>query len=711
MIDDTIDSRPSALLTHSTLHVTIDDLMACYELRHQFHNDRKQPLEIVFTFPMPLDAAFLGMEATVAGETRIAQIQQRNQARQRFDDAIADGDSAVLLETLRPGLLCVDLGNLKAGEDGEIVLRFATALSVADGNARFSLPLAHRPRYGRSPLDELATPTHDFAVEHPLDATIHIRGTLANRPVQCSSHAVRFERDGEALRLTLGHAMLDRDLALNFELPATTVATVHLVRDGEGAIGLLELTVPMQDSKPEALDLSLVFDGSGSMSGDAITQSRAALNAIVEALHEDDRVQVLRFGSHVVPLFRRPLRATARVREAMRELADTIAADLGGTEIGKALDRALDGLESGQPGRSRAIILITDGAVQPDALKAAQERAFNCGVRIFVVAVGSSAGVDVLAPLAETTFGRLERAVPAEPIEAAVLRQFHRARQICPLGMKVDWGADWDDGSSQLPTPMLYPGDATTIVAFFPDARARTVRYELETAYRSTALTTGTATLDPARRAWAGQQAYAHATTASEREELALRYGLITQETSAVLVRPRADGEKVEGLPVVTQVSHMLPHGMLASSRAVFALHKHLPTPAPAAYLDAPRFMRKSFAHDDFQKSDLRYQLEAGFLDDKRIAAIRYALRQALEILLLANGSMPFRYTRLLAALDPALHQDVDHWLRLKGWTLDTAHEAARLLLELMDEGVGAALADEDEARISALAWGQEIIE
>src|SRR3546814_1771652 len=73
----------------------------------------------VFTFPVPLDAAFVGLRATIAGETLCAQIQAKRQASETYGDAIAQGHSAVLLSAPEPGVLCTSLGNLKPGERSE----------------------------------------------------------------------------------------------------------------------------------------------------------------------------------------------------------------------------------------------------------------------------------------------------------------------------------------------------------------------------------------------------------------------------------------------------------------------------------------------------------------------------------------------------------------------------------------------------------------
>ena len=552
-------------LTKTDLQVSITDLVAEYELRHVFTNEGDVAIEAVYSFPVPLDSAFMGMRATLAGETLEAQVMPARRASRQYDDAIVDGNSAVLLERLEPGMLCVNLGNMKPGEQGEIVLRFAALLQSADGMARFSLPLVHRPRYGRSHLDEITAPSHDFAIEHPLEATIRVNGLLAGMPVHCTTHGVRFAMENGSMVLRLGHAMLDRDLVLGFELPEDLASQGRLVHDGDQSIGVLSFSTLPKSGAKMPTDFCLVLDGSGSMCGDAILQSRQALQAVSAALGDDDRIQVLRFGSTIVPLFRRTLKSTGRVRAALQSLAATVDADLGGTEMGKALDTAINALSDldGQ-GRSQAIILVTDGAVQPYEIADAQTKASTAGIRIFVVAVGSSAGADVLAPLAKSTRAVMERAVPAEPIDACVMRQFRRARESNPVNIEIDWGTQ---DARPLPLGVVYPGDAVTAIAFLPSQREFEARVHVPELDDSLIFVLDMIETAPALRAIAGYHAHYHA-SAKAKEDLALRYGLITEETSAVLVKIRAAGEKVEGLPNVIPVAHMVPEGMVCELSA-----------------------------------------------------------------------------------------------------------------------------------------------
>lgn len=585
-----------------------------YVVLHRFENVGDQSIEAVFSFPVPLDAAFLGMQAVLGGETLQAEIQPQHQATRAYDDAIAEGNSAVLLRAPEPGLLNVSLGNLKPGETGEIELRFAAALKVSDRVARFSLPFVHRPRYGAWRLVDLEIPTHDFLVEHPMSATIHVTGLLASAPVTCATHAARFSRKGETLELGIPQAMLDRDLVLHFELDRALAPSGHLIADGDQSLGLVSFVVPNRDEKPHPVELCLVLDCSGSMVGDAIEQSRAAMHAVIEALGPQDRIQVLRFGSNVVPMFRRPLLATLRVRDSLRELVPTLEADLGGTEMGKALMKALKQLDPNGSALPRAIILVTDGAVQPGDLDKAKAAARKAGVRVFVVAVGSAAGADVLGPFAEATGAVLERAVPAEPIDAGVMRQFRRTRETGPVALHATWpGLD----ATPISMGVVYPGDAASVAARLPMHVDGDVVIEAPSSAFTLRVPLGQRANAPAMRALIGQRQYWSAET-RERESLALHFGLLTEETSAVLVKLRATADKADGLPIIMQVPQMVPEGMVArgasSAQGVVGLQKSRGTvskdgyacrsAAPMrdvsdndddgyAYLDVPAFLRR----------------------------------------------------------------------------------------------------------------------
>jgi Ca-activated chloride channel family protein len=703
-------SLRSTPLAYTTLKALVVDLVCDYELCHRFCNEGSKAIEAVYSFPIPLDAAFIGMQATLSGETLSARVLPAKQANRNYDQAITEGHSAVLLEQLEPGLLCVNLGNLKPGESGEIVLRFAAAFNVADGMARFSLPLVYRPRYGRSLLDEAVRPRNNFAVEHPLEAEIRISGLLLGCPVQCATQGVQFALEKGEMVLRIGRAMLDRDLVLNFDLGREPLTQARQIADGEDSLGILSFTVPHQPQTEEMpCDICLLLDCSGSMRGDAIVQSRAALDAVAGALNEQDRIQVIRFGSTASALFRRPLQATARVKDALRQLRNTIDANLGGTEMNAALIEGLQtlGLLDGDF-RRKAIILVTDGAVHAHEIQQAKEQAMRQGIRIFVVAVGSSASVDALAPLSEATQATLERAVPAEPIDAGVMRQLRRAHTR-PANVEIDWSGNVTD---TLPLGIAYPGDAATAIARFSGQTPAVakVRFAGQAPMQEFPLAPLQASV--AWRAWAGQRAYLNAPPNSpEREAHALRYGLITEETKAVLVKLRDEADKADGLPQVIPVAHMVPEGMMmmdAEANVARTAHplrirssKHVVMDGPPAgdmpdvcYYGPPPFLRRQADGESKPFSIKRPTLQL---------AAKSALAKALLDIALNGGKNAFDIDEILARIDSQWHKPVREYCKSYGLAYFSRKDAARLLYALLGVGVKIAISDENEAALALL--------
>ena len=682
-------------LSHSALAITITDLVAEYTLTHTFRNAHDVPIEVVYSFPLPLDAAFLGLRATLAGETVEATVLARTKAERRYDDAISGGDSAVLLSTPEPGLLCVTLGSLKPGEAGEIVLRFAAPLRVADGCARLGLPLTQRPRYGHWRLDALHEPQHDFATEHPLTLTVNVRGLLAAARAHCPSHPARFKRDDSGQALHLATAQLDRDVVLAFELDADLAPSARAIADGDDTFGLASFIVPADD-EAQPLDLVLLLDGSGSMRGDAIAQSRAALHALVQALTPADRIQVIRFGSTARPLFRRPLGATAQVTAALRELAATITADLGGTEMGDALQLALHQLPAAEAARRRALILVTDGAVQPADLADASAALTRANVPTFVVTVGSSAGVEVLQPLAEATHASLERAVPMEPIDACAMRLLRRAR-CAPVALQAHWlGVD---DAQPIALPPAFPGDVATVAAHWSGQAPARVRIEAPQWPAPIEMELAQRIADAAQRALLGQRRHALAEH-GQRTALALRYGLLTDGTSAVLVKRRTEADRIDTLQHIIKVPLMLPDGMLTSATCA----------SSDDYLSIPAFLRRQVAPAVNVPHDVVMEREAPIVRMRPLSATRVgelvsALRAALRTTWLGDPAECIDPDAATARQSADLRPDLLALLDGLGLQRQRGHEVAALtlLFAMLALADAPRLSDAEEARLALL--------
>src|SRR5688572_18060280 len=78
-----------------------------------FVNLEPRPIEAVYTFPLPEQAAACGFEVVTADHTRIGTVEESELAEERYEQAVSGGHGAYLMEQHRPDVFSVRVGNLK----------------------------------------------------------------------------------------------------------------------------------------------------------------------------------------------------------------------------------------------------------------------------------------------------------------------------------------------------------------------------------------------------------------------------------------------------------------------------------------------------------------------------------------------------------------------------------------------------------------------
>ena len=108
---------------------------------------------------------------------------EKSEAEDRYEDAITDGDTAIMLEQVDPGLYTMNVGNLQPEDTIEISITYAELFKWRDNSLRFFLPTTIAPRYGDPEslgVQPHQTPEYDLMNENPFTITLSIRGALAD---------------------------------------------------------------------------------------------------------------------------------------------------------------------------------------------------------------------------------------------------------------------------------------------------------------------------------------------------------------------------------------------------------------------------------------------------------------------------------------------------------------------------------------------------
>ena len=566
---ETRDGQPVNLLGVK-LSGDLRGLMFEASVEQRFCNPGDTNVEVVYSFPLPWGAVLLGVDVVLGGKHLTGAVVEKKQAEARYEEAISEGNAAIMLEKNHDHSYSLNLGNLAAREHCTITLRYAQTLQFEQRGLRLLIPTVIAPRYGDDQLDggllPHQAPSHSLLAEHPFALELRLHGDLAQARVASPSHPVGVA-DGKAeagavLTVSLARqASLDRDFVLVVDQLAHD-SMVVAARDSvePGAVAILASFCPRIAVQGKAATaVKILVDCSGSMAGDSIDAAKRALQAIVRQLGAGDRFSLSRFGSTVEHRSRGLWKTTETTQLAAQRWVGALKADLGGTEMEAALNSTFALAQT----VSSDILLVTDGEIS--AIDRTIASAKHSGHRLFVVGIGSSPAEAHLRRLAEATGGTCDFVAPGEAVEPAVLRMFARLRSPRLADLHIEWP---EGAAPQWVSPLLpsvFDGDTVNVFALLGQAPAGPVRLHGRRAEDDAPQEIGKADFageleasDTLARMAASVRLSSADTDAAG---LAVSYQLVTDKTNFLLVHERADGEKAIDMPELQKVQQMVPAG------------------------------------------------------------------------------------------------------------------------------------------------------
>ncbi|HVD91613.1 MAG TPA: VIT domain-containing protein [Vicinamibacterales bacterium] len=557
-----------------SIDAEISTLCARVVITQRYVNRESTPIEAVYVFPLDEGSAVCGFEAIVDGTLVVGEVKERETAFKMYDEALERGDGAFLLDEERPDVFQANIGNLPPG--GEVLLKitYVTELAVDGTSVRFSIPTTVSPRYappedhvgiGR-PDSETLNPPLAWRVPYGLDLAVRLTmpGTIGR--VESPSHPISVSMNANAATVTLSQreAALDRDFVLSIDAIGLDVPQAWVERDDDGAETIAVGFVPTFRDASSPSEIIFLVDRSGSMQGTSITEVRNALQLCLRSMIPGCRFNIFGFGSSFDRLFPESVAYDERNLARASDYVAALEANLGGTEILPALQAVLD-----QPRTSelpRQVVVLTDGEVtNTDAVLALAARHL-ADTRIFTFGIGASASHHLVRGLARAGGGVAEFIYPGERIEPTVMRQFGRLLSPALTNVRVEWsGADVTQAPSVVPPVfsggrLLLYGFMRSRIAGAGPARARLTAnspsgsISLDLAIGTAQVTTGRVVAPLAARArireleespqWRqlrGSRQSARKVSAVTQEivALAVRYGLMSRETSYVAVERR----------------------------------------------------------------------------------------------------------------------------------------------------------------------------
>lgn len=551
--------------------VTIQGGLALVETKRTFRNQEESPIEALLTIPVPVQATFFGLTARIGERVLHGVAQGRSQARGTYEDAVEEGQAAMLHEEVLRGIHSLSVANLAAGATVEVSTRWTEVLRCSGSSGRLRIPMTVGEVYGSSGLSEV-------------DDLIH-GGAPTNVPI-------RVRHNAGGVRLAGVDAQPETKGLLLAEVPSNVPIDVQVdtwkpgllkgrSRDGK----TVEMRIEPAGEGDADLNLAVLVDHSGSMytpcsvtgaeRGDLSSHEsvRRALSGLARKLRPRDRLALWEFDNVCDPVGTGQPVAPAE----LPALAAALQPPRGGTEIGRALEQVIQSLETPD------LLLITDGLSYDIDV----QRIARSGRRIFVLLVGEDSLEAMVGHLAALTGGDVHCTFSAN-VAAALDACLHGLRTRCqnPQATGADAPESIRATRCNANIEARWLGSAES---------AEEGEFAEAVAAHAAGLALGTLDQDAATR-------------------LAVREGLVTHLTSLVLVD--RDGEKVDGLPVTRKAP--LPTPPMGSGQVAYCMA--MPSSPPMRSGIAPMDSRDRRPHKP--KPGAKYRWGTSFARDIEMAAL-----------------------------------------------------------------------------------------
>lgn len=557
---DLIDAQRKDGVNHAPMvklgfDVTIRGGLALVKTTRTYVNQFDGPIEAIMSIPVPVQAAFFRLIASIDGKNYEAQAKEKTHAREIYEKSMDQGIAAVLHEELLRGIHSISVGNLGAGKTAVVTTYWAELLRVHEGTGSIRIPLTVGDVYGISPLED-------------------VDALSTGGPMPQAS--LRVQHDGDRLELAEGEFKEEEVGIYSCSVPANAPIELKIVGIQPAKLkgGTLDgrqvtMKITPQDNIQDALNVAILVDRSGSM-GSFVTYSSEETQheAVVRGLRQlqpwfidTDRLALWEFDSEC----NRVGRSRSNRPETFEKRVSQLGTPRGGTRIGSALEQV------GAKEEGKDILLITDG----QSYDLDVHRLAKAGHRIFVVLVGEGSLEANVGHLAVLSGGGVRFSYGAdvgEAIQSCI--QDMRQSKLENASCEID-----DHGN---PQQVVTAANSSLIEATW--SSTSTDPSSLDEFSSAVAAVAASLAFAGAEKRWAAK--------------IAERAGLVTHLTSLILV---AEGAEIqEELP--TTIKQDLPDARIYSPGEM-VLQDPSPRPrsprSPGRRYSAPEFRLNLHAHRD----------------------------------------------------------------------------------------------------------------
>src|ERR1017187_4918574 len=116
-------------------------------VQHVFRSGEHKPLEAIYSFLLPRDAALRAFRITGEGFEAHSELRQTEEAVKAYEKGIADGSLSALARQYGDGVVNLTVGNIRPHETVKLYLELLAGVELRDNGFRFRYPFPLAPAY------------------------------------------------------------------------------------------------------------------------------------------------------------------------------------------------------------------------------------------------------------------------------------------------------------------------------------------------------------------------------------------------------------------------------------------------------------------------------------------------------------------------------------------------------------------------------------
>uniref|UniRef100_A0A673XD56 von Willebrand factor A domain-containing protein 5A-like n=1 Tax=Salmo trutta TaxID=8032 RepID=A0A673XD56_SALTR len=482
------------------VEVSVQGHVATVSSTLQYENQEESPLEAIFVFPLPGEAAVCRFSAKIGQSEVVAEVQEKQKAQEQYEDALSSGLQAFLLEESdeSPDVFKLSVGSLPPGEKASVSLDYVTELAVqADDGLRLCLPAVLNPRYQDTPVIHhsavsalvSSVPAGSVPYSLSLSARVSSPHPISRVESNCPLDPLNYlntEKTQAMVSLAAGH-QFDRDVELllyyqDTHQPTAIVEAAQTSAKPGSLMGDPMVMLSMYPEFPKDVmslmtshgEFLFVMDRSGSMScpmhngsgaQDRIGSARDTLLLLLKSLPMGCYFNIIGFGSRYKSFFPKSVEYSQKTMNEALQKVKAMRADLGGTEILQPLKHIYS--QPCLPDQPRQLFLFTDGEVRNTKEVLDLVKANASSHRCFSFGIGEGASSALISGVAKQGGGHAQFITGQDRMQPKVMQSLRFALQPAVVDISVKWNVPKGVSVTTLSPPirMLFQGQRALLYA------------------------------------------------------------------------------------------------------------------------------------------------------------------------------------------------------------------------------------------------------